>query len=174
MNTKAAKLLRKITPSTVTSELGVNLLALQRPVPAQVLYDLFGVVARTKQGQTDKGPWLAFLGEFEAVTPDGEIFLSGKTHIPVLEDMLYSTLMQAQAKDPKATVQIALRIGLKPAPTTKPSATGYEFDVQSLVPAATNSAITALKQLASQHAAALPAPAAGVSKDQKAVGAPKK
>lgn len=157
-SSRAAKLLRKITPATVTNEIGVNLLALPRPIEARVLYDLFGVAARTKTGQTDKGPWLAFLGEFEAVTPDGEIFMSGKTHIPVLEDMLYAALQQAQEKDPKATVQLAIRVGIKPAPTTKPSATGYEFDVQSLIPAQTNSAIAALKQLAQQHAPALPAP----------------
>lgn len=166
---RAAKMLRKITPSTVTTEVGINLMQLQRPVQPQALYDLFGVVARTKQGQTDKGPWLAFLGEFEAVTPDGEIFQSGKTHIPVLEDLLYASLMQAQEKDPKATLQIAIRVGIKTAPANKPSATGYEFEVQNLIPAATNNTIMALKQLAAKTSATLPAPKAEtkVVKDTK-------
>lgn len=152
-----ANFLRKISPKTVMEKLGVNLLALPRPVQARVLYDLFGVTNRVKQGTTDKGEWVAFLGEFEAVTPEGEIFQSGRAHIPVLEDMLFAALAKAQEADPKASIQVALRVSIVPAPVTKPSATGYEYEVQSIVPPQQSNAIAALKQMAAQHRLAAPA-----------------
>lgn len=153
-----AKFLRKISPKTVMDEVGVDLMNLPRPVQARVLYDLFGSTNRVKQGQTDKGPWVAFLGEFQAVTPDGEIFDSGKAHIPVMEDILFMALAKAQEEDAKSTVNVALRIAIKPAPAGKPSATGYEFDVQSILPAKQSNTIAMLKQQAAAHAGLLPAP----------------
>jgi hypothetical protein len=133
------KFLKKITPKTVTDEVGINLgdrewviLNVKAPV---VLYDLYGTINRIKTGHTDKGDWTAFVGRFQAVTPDGREFDSGKTHIPVLEDLLYSALTSAQETDPKAAIEIALRVSVKPAPKEKPSATGYEYDVQRLIEA---------------------------------------
>jgi hypothetical protein len=133
------KFLKKITPKTITDETGVKItdrewvaLNLKAPLP---LYDLFGVINRTKTGHTDKGDWLAFVGRFQAVSPDGEVFDSGKAHIPVLEDVIYSALTEAQESNPKAAVHIAVRIGIKPAPKDKPSATGYEYWAERLVDA---------------------------------------
>jgi len=133
------KFLKKITPKTVTDEVGINLgdrewviLNVKAPL---VLYDLYGTINRIKTGHTDKGDWTAFVGRFQAVTPDGREFDSGKTHIPVLEDILYSALTAAQETDPKAAIEIAIRVSVKPAPKEKPSATGYEYDVQRLIDA---------------------------------------
>lgn len=153
--------LKKITPSTITKACDIDLLGLPRPVPAQALYDLFGIVNGSKRGQTALGSWLAFTGRFKAVVPTGEVFISGKTHIPVLEDMIYSVLIEAQQLDEKASVEIALRIGIKPAQKGKPSATGYEYDVQRLVERESESdPIARLQAEASRAMAALPAPAA--------------
>lgn len=132
------KFLKKITPKTITDEIGVNLgdrkwveTELKGPMP---LYDLFGIVVRTKTGHTDKGDWLAFVGQFKAITADGHEFDSGRAHIPVLEDMIYSALTSAKEDGGEgAKVEVALRIGIRPAPKGKPSATGYEYDVQRLV-----------------------------------------
>jgi hypothetical protein len=133
------KFLKKITPKTVTDEVGINLgdrewviLNVKAPM---VLYDLYGTINRIKTGHTDKGDWTAFVGRFQAVTPDGREFDSGKTHIPILEDILYSALTAAQETDPKAAIEIAIRVSVKPAPKEKPSATGYEYDVQRLIDA---------------------------------------
>src|SRR5579863_3741723 len=117
--TAAIPFLKKITAKTVTEARGINLLALNRPVPAQVLYDLFGTINGYKQKaddkNTEKGMWTQFKGRFRAVAPpdaDGVILMweSGATHIPVLEDMILSTLQAAQEVDKRANVEIALRI----------------------------------------------------------------
>lgn len=167
---KTAKFLRKLSPKTICDEVGLDLgkLGDTRPVAARVLYDLFGVTNRVKQGTTDKGAWVAFQGEFEAVTPDGEIFSSGRAHIPVVEDMLFGALSAAQAEDAKARVEIAVRVSIKPAPSGKPSATGYEYDVQNLIPTKPSNAIANMRAIAAQSAPALPAPT------PKAGPAPKK
>ena len=131
------KFLKKITPKTVTDEVGPDIkdrewiaVHLKGPLP---LYDLYGLINRTKSGHTDKGDWLAFLGQFKAVAPSGQEFESGKAHIPVLEDVIYSALAQAQAENEKAAVEVAIRVGIKPAPKDKPSATGYEYFVERLI-----------------------------------------
>lgn len=140
VKTAAIPFLKKITPKTVTEAMGVNLLTLQRPVAGRVLYDLFGVINGYKQKADDKnaekGVWTQFKGQFRAVAPTGEMWESGATHIPVLEDMILSSLQNAKESDPRSRVEIALRVAIKPSPENKPSMTGYEFDVQRLIPAA--------------------------------------
>jgi hypothetical protein len=138
VKTAAIPFLKKITPKTVTEAQKINLLALNRPVPAQVLYDLFGTINGYKQkadDKTDKGMWTQFKGRFRAVAPSGEMWESGATHIPVLEDMILATLQAAKELDPRSNVEVALRIAIVPASPTKPSMTGYEYDVQRLLPA---------------------------------------
>lgn len=138
--TAAIPFLKKITPKSVSEARNIKLLELQRPVVAQVLYDLFGTINGYKQKaddkNTEKGVWTQFKGRFRAVSPDGEMWESGATHIPVLEDMILATLQAAQEIDKRANVEIALRISILPAPAGKPSMTGYEYDVQRLLPAA--------------------------------------
>lgn len=167
---KAGKFLRRLTPKSVMTEVGVNLLALQRPVESRVLYDLFGTIVRVQSKTSDttsKGVSIAFVGEFEAVTSDGEVFVSGKCFIPVLEDVLFAAFQGAKDKDEKASLDIALRVAIKTAPADKPSMTGYEFDVQSLIPVKSSNRIAALRQLAAQNSPALAAPVVGKKPNQK-------
>jgi hypothetical protein len=159
------KFLRKITPKTVTDEVGINLLALNRPVQAQELYKLYGRIQRTKMTTTTLGESMGFLGDFRAVTPDGKRFMSGKAYIPVIDSMIYSSLQAAQdadqGGDPKAVLQVAVSIGIKPAPTNKPSMTGYEFDVQMLTQPAEDDPLARLEaQTAEQLALSGPGGAA--------------
>lgn len=131
--------LKKITPKTMCDDvLGIELAdrkwvetSLTSPL---ALYDLLGVISKSKTGHTDKGDWTAFVGRFHACDPNtGEVTAeSGKAHIPVLEDLVYSTLVQAQEADPKAQIHIAIRIGIKPAAKGKPSQTGYEYWAERL------------------------------------------
>lgn len=141
--TAAIPFLKKITPKTVMGAIGFNLLTQNRPVPPKHLYDLFGVINGFKQKEDDKsekGVWTQFKGQFRAVLPpdaDGVIlqFESGATHIPMLEDMILSTFQSGKAADERCQINIALRVGIVTAPENKPSMTGYEFDVQRLIPA---------------------------------------
>lgn len=157
------KFLKKITPKTITDEIGVKMadrewVATQLKAPL-ALYDLFGVISNTKTGHTDKGDWVAFVGRFKAVAPNGQEFDSGKAHIPVLEDVIYSTLAEAQEGGQKATIRVAVRIGIKPAPKDKPSATGYEYWAERLVDLkGDDDPIAMLRAEAGQRALAAPKP----------------
>lgn len=166
---KPNNFLRKLTPSTVTEAMGIDLMKLREidggRVKPRELYQLFGIVNRFKQGTTDKGPWVKFLGRFKAVTPpdaNGEvkIFESGAAHVPVMEDILFGAIEEARAGNPgkPVVVEIALRISIKTAPDGKPSATGYEFDVQPLVQRTPTADDPLEKLMAEARALALPAP----------------
>lgn len=136
------RMLKKITPKTISEAVSqpYDLLELPRPngyVEDRHLYDLFGVVNRIRQGATDKGAWVQFKGRFRAVTPEGEVFESGSTHIPggMYEDLLFAAYDEAKAKTggQAVSIEFAVRVSIKRAPKGKPSATGYEYDVQPLV-----------------------------------------
>ncbi len=156
---------RKITPKSVSKYLGIDLLQLQRPVQGRNLYDLFGlvhaVVIKPDRSGT-KADSVQFKGEFQAVNSDtGEVLCeSGVMFVPVMDSVLYSAVKNAQEVDPKARIAVALRVAIKPAPSDKPSMTGYEFDVQRLVPQEHNdeSPIERLKKLAKASRPALAAP----------------
>jgi hypothetical protein len=141
--------LKKITPKFVTEAMNqsllpveqIKLLELPRPVEPRHLYDLYGII-RVATIVADKGGTKAdsvrFSGKLKAYTPpdaNGEqfIFESGQTFIPVLDTYLYSALKSAQEAEPGAYLEVALSIGIKTADPTKPSMTGYEWEVQKLI-----------------------------------------
>ena len=167
--------LRKITPKTVSEKSGINLLELPRPVQPQKLYDLFGVVtgAALKPGKDGMAPSIQFKGRFQAVTPDGLVFDAGVAFIPVMDSILYATVLDAQKEDAKAQVHIALSIGIVTAPSGKPSATGYEFDVQRLIAQeqSPTDPIAMLRAKAAEQAKQLAGPAAGTPAGGNAVAA---
>lgn len=175
---KKIPFLKKITPKTMCDDvLGIDLADrkwVETSLTSQLaLYDLFGTITKTKVGHTDKGDWTAFIGRFNACDPTtGEVIAeSGKAHINVLEDLVYSTLVQAQEADPKAQVHIAIRIGIKPAPKGKPSQTGYEYWAERLTQ--TQAADDPIARLRGEvYQARLAGPAGGTSSEGATSGAP--
>lgn len=162
--------LRKISPKTITEAIGeIDLLQLQRPVEARHLYDVYGQVRVAtlipdKTGQRKDS--IRFAGKFKALTQDGYVFESGRMFIPVFEEMIYSGLMDAQAIDKGAYIEIALSVGIMTAPTGKPSATGYEFDVQRLIqkaPTPDDPIERLIKEAAEQKKLAAPTAPAGAT-----------
>lgn len=153
-----AKLVKKISPATIAKEKLVRL-DVDGASKEVVLYDVYGVIAKTKSGTTDKGEWISFVGDVEAVTPDGEIFRAPRVFLAQpMEDMLFSALMQAKEADEGATIQFAARVSIvKPTPG-KPSMTGYEYRVTPLVQAEDSNPMKALRDQAKQAVLALSAP----------------
>lgn len=155
-----AKLLRKISPATV-AEAKLQRLDLPGSPSEVVLYDAYGIAGKTKQGRTDKGDWLAFKGEFEAITPEGEVFRSGTIHLQQpMEDMLLSALMTAQEVQEGSTVQFAVRVSLVPPKKGKPSMTGYEYRITPLVEARDAAPMLSLREQAQAALKQLAAPVA--------------
>lgn len=162
-------LLRKITPKEVTEKIGeINLLELTRPVASRILYEIYGharsaTIIPDKSGT--KKDSVRFAGEFKAITPDEYVFESGRCFIPVLEEYLYSALKSAQEQEPGAYLEIALSIGIDPAPSGKPSMTGYEFNVQRLIQSAPkkDDPIARLMAEAANQKKLLAAPTAGAT-----------
>ena len=158
-----AKLLRKISPATVAVE---KLIRLDTPgaAPEVVLYDVFGIITKTKNGHTDKGDWIAFVGDIEAITPEGEVFRAPRVFLAQpMEDMLFTALMTAQEQDAGATVQFAARVSIvKPTPG-KPSMTGYEYRVTPLVQAEDTNPMKTLREQATAAVKLLSAPASTTS-----------
>lgn len=168
--------LKKITPKFVTEAMNksepperhINLLALQRPVEARHLYDLYGIIrvatiVPDKSGT--KADSVRFSGKLKAFTPADEngeqyVFESGQVFIPVLDTYLYSALKSAQEVEAAAYLEVALSIGIKTAETGKPSMTGYEWEVQNLITQAppANDPIERLRLEAKAQQLALAAP----------------
>ncbi len=121
------KLVRKISPSTVCPDL-LKRLDVNGAPSEVVLYDVYGITNAVKHGTTDKGDWIQFKGQFEAVTLSGEVFISGAVFLQKpYEDMLFSQLSDVKSSDPNGSVQFACRISIVAPPKGKPSSTGYEY-----------------------------------------------
>jgi hypothetical protein len=140
--------LKKITPKSVTQAVmladpknGIDLLNLSRPVEPRLLYEVYGIIrvatiVPDKSGT--KKDSVRFSGKLKAYTPPDEngeqyIFEAGQTYIPVLDEYLYSALKSAQESEPGAYLEAAFSVSIKAADPTKPSMTGYEWDVQKLI-----------------------------------------
>lgn len=137
-----ANLVRKISPKTVCGKVKLptkpgkgydsdgNEIQIEVPYAAK-LFTVIGVSHGIKTGTGDNGPWVAFLGSFEATrASDGQVFQAGQCFIPkAVEDLLVSSMRAGQKDDPQASVQFAIEVGIKPADT----AVGYEFTVKNLV-----------------------------------------
>lgn len=167
------KLLRKIAPATVCPE---KLVRLDQPnSPSEVvLYDVYGITNSFRLGKTDKGDFIQFKGQFEAQTPQGEIFASGSLFLQQpFEDMLFSQLESVKSQDPNGVVQFACRISLVPPTKGKVSATGYEYQCIPLLQSH-DSPLDSIRSLVANAREALALPAnAGSAQAPKAKTATK-
>lgn len=127
------KLVRKISPATVCPN------SLQRldvaGAPSEVvLYDVYGIASSFQLGTTDKGDFIKFRGQFEAVTPDGDIVSSGAVFLQQpYEDMLFGMMEGIKAQDPNGVVQFGCRVSIVPPAKGKVSSTGYEYQCAALL-----------------------------------------
>lgn len=156
----AANLLKKISPATVAAN-KLTRLDVDGAPSEVVLYDVYGIIAKTKNGRTDKGDWVAFVGDIEAVTPEGEVYRSPKVFLAQpMEDMLFTALMTAQEADPGATIRFAARVSIVAPAKGKPSLTGYEYRVSPLVAAEDSNPMQSLRAQAQDAVKLLAAPTA--------------
>ena len=148
-DTDNVQLIRKLSPKTV---IGGRIKAPEKATP---LYVVIGQAHGTKTGNSDNGPWVAFLGSFEATrASDGQRFQSGQCFVPkAIEDLLVSAMKAGQKDDASASVEFAIEVGIKPADTT----IGYEYTIKNLVKTSNADPLALLR---SKVAGMLPAPAA--------------
>jgi hypothetical protein len=147
MKSSVPQLVKKIAPKTLTDG------KLTAVVAMRDLYDVFGVASKIKTRNTVNATWIEFVGDFEARTTSGEVYRSRRCQVPPpFEDELFSRLIEAQAKDSKASVEFAVRISVVPPPKGKPSAVGYEYQVTRLVESRVSNPIAVLRETLSQRA----------------------
>lgn len=113
--------------------------------------DMFTLVGKTdsvKTGESDNGPWVRFLGQFEAVCmfnidPEviGTHFVSGTAYLPEpYESMTFAALREADG----GSVEIAVTISIE---AQEASAVGYIFKVKSLRPVQLSDNLSDLRAL---------------------------
>lgn len=153
------EMLRKITIKTV----GFDAKTIKATVDEQdkaALIRVAGIVNAAKPGQTDKGEFLALIGEFSALNlQTGEQFSSGKCILPnFIADQFGAVLQQ------HGTAEFGLEIGAKKDDS---AVTGYTFTVRPLVESKSSNRMQELIQTISAEAPALPAPSAKPSAAKK-------
>jgi len=150
MKSSVHQLVKKIAPKTLTDGKLTGVIA------TKDLYDVFGVATKIKTRNTVNATWVEFVGDFEAQTASGEVYRSRRCQFPQpFEDELYSRLMEAQSKDPKASVEFAVRVSAVPPQKGKPSAVGYEYRVTPLVESRDSNPLALLRDTAYENHPAL-------------------
>lgn len=129
------KIVAKLSAKSITGA------SLDAPTAAEKKFPIFavtGFVNSVSTGETDKGPWIAFLGNFSAVklTKKGEVetgddalqLRSGKLFLPpVAENLLLGPI---QSADKGANIEFGFIIGIERDET---SATNYVYYAEPLI-----------------------------------------
>ena len=147
------ELLRKLTIKTAGFDTTAVKAALGDNKTADLL-KVVGITTEARPGQTDKGEFIKFGGQFRAVNlQTGELFESATAIFPnFIADSLAAALAQSQE------VEFGILIGAKANAT---SVTGYEYTVRPLVEAKVSDKLGALIAAAGLDAPlSLAAPAA--------------
>lgn len=115
-----SELIRKISAKTVIGKI-------EKPEKAKPLFHVYGIARGVRTGESTYGPWVALIGQFEAVNLEsGETYQAPQCFLP--EPI--GSMMAAQVQDDDTeSVQFGLEVGIKPADT----ATGYEYTSKALV-----------------------------------------
>lgn len=153
-------IMRKLSAPTVVD---MDKLSEKTPIKVRTpLFEVYGIIASRKHKVSDYGESFAFNGQFEAVVVTEEFALAGDTVGSVKRagkaffPKHLEELICAQFPDEgRADIQLAVRIGVDPAPKGKPSQTGYVWYVESLIPPSASSAVAMLR---TSVQAQLPAP----------------
>lgn len=108
------------------------------------LADVFGIAKKYKPGESDNGPFIAFLGQFKGINlATGNEYTSGKFFGPkMIEESLWGVMGEGEISD----VQFAFRIGCK---YDASAATKYVYVAESLIKPAENDALAMLQRSAS-------------------------
>lgn len=111
--------------------------------PYVPLMKIAGIALKGKPGQTDKGEYVKFSGDFIATNLlTGEAFMASQAIVPnFLAEQIYFGLRDATKDDPNATVQFAFQFLARHNATT---ITKYEYKAESLLKVAPTNAMAAL------------------------------
>ena len=105
------------------------------------VYEIVGIVNRTKEGSSDFGPYLALHGTFQATNLEtGEISRASKCYLPDLVTDMIAGQMVGEVNE----VQFGFRVGVIRDDT---AATGYVYAAEPLVELQQNDPLAGLLQL---------------------------
>ena len=94
---------------------------------------VMGVATGIKTGESDKGPWTALLGSFQAINMEtGDTYRSGVCFLPnIMLNLVTPRLLEKESK----AVEFAFNIGVK---ADEKSATGYVYIAEPIFETAEN------------------------------------
>ncbi len=137
--------IRKISVKTVYGEIDLEALLKDKAKTHHVM-DVFGVARRTKPGESDNGPFMAFMGEFRAIAAPGApngagaMYRAPKVFLPkFLEEEVAATIGDGETVK---SVEFGYRIYAK---YDKDAATKYVYMADSLLEPEVSDAMLALE-----------------------------
>lgn len=103
------------------------------PEKSEMLIQVMGVATGIKTGESDKGPWTALLGSFQAINmQSGNVYRSGVCFLPnIVLNLILPKLLEKESK----SIEFAFNIGVAP---DEESAVGYVFIAEPIFDAAEN------------------------------------
>jgi len=133
-------LIKKLSVKTVCGNIK-KMVAAEEIKGATPIMRVFGTASRAVVGESDNGPWVAFVGQFKAVNLlDGTEHQSGKLFLPdVASDLLEGAVSANEA----GSVEFGFDILAVP---DESSAVGYVYQANSLIKPAEDDTLLRLEQ----------------------------
>ena len=145
----SVKAVRKITIKSVYGPIDLEKL-MKAPERKLRLLNVLGIVRKAQPGETDKGPFVKFIGDFKATNLEtGEIYRSGACILPnFIADMIIG------AMDSGRSVQFAFEIQCR---YSDDAISKYMYDLISLLPPSESDELAMLEKTVS-NIVSLPSP----------------
>jgi len=139
-------MLRKLSTATIMKEAGIEAWSkFKDGETKKFLYVISGTAVGVKTGDGNFGPWTAFVGEFAAMTSDGQVFDGAKCFIPQpVESQLAAALANTDAKGIKFSLAVFIR------PPTDDETVKYVYIVDPVVKPAENKELAPLLSAAGE------------------------
>lgn len=134
----AIEMIRKISPKTIVGRI-------EKPEKNTKIYTVYGKVTNVKTGESTYGPWLALVGEFEAVREsDGQVFVAPQAFLPEPVNGMIGNRFLGDS-DTKL-VEFVFDIYVKPS--DRAGGTGYEYIARPIVEPHQSDSLTHLREKA--------------------------
>jgi hypothetical protein len=118
--------------------------------PPTALYTVFGTAEGTETGETSYGPWLGFIGNFEAVRAlDGQRLKSNRLILQEpAQSLLRDALVEQKKKDPGASLSFAFNVGKRTSQRWVDTNEGssYEYTIESIINVVKHDPLAAMRQ----------------------------
>lgn len=147
-----ATMIKKMSAKTILGKNVKTLIPEGEDGAVEYLFTIFGTAREVRSGTGPYGDWASLVGEFEAVSPDGETFQSAQCFLPEpMHSMMVCKLREINSN----AIDFAVKVLIKKRPDL---GVGYEYLGEMIRDAQAADPLAHMRAMVMENLKSLPAP----------------